>query len=294
MSIHQMIAIATFTVVSPFTLAGQNSNAEQEVRVFIAEYDRAVASRDIAFLERVMPDDYVFTGASGRKSDRAQALKFFTQQRDKPSYRMISLKHENVIVRVVDDMAVVTNDYTSQTTPIDAPDAEPDTYKGRHTGVFEKRNGRWMVIAEQDTEQVHDDKLMERQVTKAGRDYNDLMKRLRSGRSYAELEKNGDIAALKRVLTDDYTCTCGDGKISGKPQELERYKTIQIRVESAELSEQKVLAIDNNAAVETGRVRYVGTNAGQPIDIAMRYTTTWVSWGNGWQIVAQHFSPVKD
>ncbi len=291
---QKLLAIATLIVGIPFAVAAQSSRAEQEVRAFLAEYDKAVAGRDIAFLERVMPNDYVFTGESGRKSDRAQVLMFFTQQRDKPSNRMISLKHENVSVRAVGNMAVVTNDYTSQTTPIDAPNAEPATYKGRHTGVFEKRKGRWMVIAEQDTEQMHDDKLMERQVAKAGHDYNELIKRLRSGRSYAELEKGGDIAALTRLLADEYTCTCGNGEITRKAQELESYRRSQINLESAELLEQSVLAIDNNAAVETGKVRYVGTDAGKHIDITERYTTTWVFWSRGWQIVARHSLLVKD
>jgi ketosteroid isomerase-like protein len=294
MRIRKPLAIAILIVISPFAVTAQSSKTEQEVRAFLAQYDRAVAGRDIAFLQRVMPDDYVFTGASGRKSDRAQVLKFFAEQRDKPSYRMISLKHENVVVRAVGNMAVVTNDYTSQTTPIDAPDAEPATFTGRHTGVFEKRNGRWMVIAEQDTEQMHDDKLMERQVTKAGRDFHELMKRLRDGRSFAELETSGDIAALKRVLADEYMCTCGDGEVRSKAQELESYKTRHITLESAELSEQRVLAIDNNAAVETGKIRYIGTNAGQSIDIMKRYTTTWVFWGKGWQIVIHHSSPVNE
>ena len=289
----KLLAMAALIVVAPTAAAAQSGREEQEVRAFMAEYDKAVAARDIAFLERVLPNDYVFTGAGGRKSDRARVLAFLTQERDKPSYRMVSLKHENVIVRAVGNMAVVTNDYTAQTTPIDAPDAEPETSKGRHTGVFEKRNGRWMVIAEQDTEQAHDDKLMERQVTKAGRDYNDLMKRLKSGRSYAELEKSGNIAALKRLLSDGYTGTCGDGEITGKAEELESYKTSQIRLESAELLEQKVIAIDNNAAVETGKTRYIGTNAGKPLDITRRYTTTWVSWGDGWQIIAHHCSVVR-
>ena len=149
---QKLLAILALTVVSPIAIAAQSSRVEQEVRAFLVEYDKAVATRNIAFLERVLPGDYVFTGASGRKSDRAQVLKFFTQERDKPSSKMISLKHENVVVHAVGNMAVVTNDYISQTTPIDAPNAEPSTYKGRHTGVFEKRNGRWMVIAEQDTE----------------------------------------------------------------------------------------------------------------------------------------------
>jgi hypothetical protein len=47
---------------------------------------------------------------------------------------MVSLKHENVVVRVIGNTAVVTNDYTAQWTELDAPDAEPNTDKGRHTG----------------------------------------------------------------------------------------------------------------------------------------------------------------
>jgi ketosteroid isomerase-like protein len=295
MTMRQLLVIATLILVPPATIAAQSSQKEeQEVRAFLVEYDNAVATRNIAFLERVLPNDYVFTGGSGRKSDRSQVLQFFAQERDKPSHRMISLKHENVVVHAVGSMAVVTNDYTSQTTPIDAPNAEPSTYKGRHTGVLEKRFGRWMVIAEQDTEQMHDDKLMERQVAKAGRDYNQLIKRLRDGRSYADLEKSGDIAELTRLLADEYTCTCGEGEITHKAQELESYKSKMIRLESAELLEQSVIAIDNNAAVETGKVRHVGTDAGQRIDITRRYTTIWVSWSRGWQIVARHSSSVKD
>jgi ketosteroid isomerase-like protein len=293
MKISKSLAIALLIVASPVGVSAQNSKAEREVRAFLVEYDKAVAERDIAFLERVLPVDYVFTGASGRKSDRAQVLQFFTQQRDKPTSRMISLKHENVVVRVVGNMAVATNDYTSRTTPIDAPDAEPETYTGRHTGVFEKRNGRWMVIAEQDTEQARDDKLMERQVMKAGRDFHELTKRWSDGRSFAERETSGDVAALKRVLRDEYMCTCGGGEVRSKAQELDRYRNSEIRLESSELSEQKVLAIDNNAAVETGKIRYIGKEAGQSIDISKRYTTTWVNWGQGWQIVAHHFSPVN-
>jgi ketosteroid isomerase-like protein len=289
-----LLAIALLLVGAPLAVAAQSSTAEQEVRAFLADYDQAVASRNIEFLERVLPADYVMTGTSGRKSDRAQVLKFFTQERDKPSYRMLSLKHEHVMVRAVGTMAVVTNDYTSLTTPVEASSAEPDIVTGRHTGVLEKRNGHWMVIAEHDTEQLHDDKRMERQVTQSGRAYLELVQRLRSGRSYVALETSGDIAALTRVFASDYTGTAEDGATTTKPQELARYTTSPIRLESAELLEQKVLAIDNNAAVETGKVRYVGTNAGTSFERTERYTTTWVSWAHGWQIIAYHASVVKE
>lgn len=253
-----------------------------------------MAGRDIAFLERVLPSDYVMTGTSGRKANRGQVLKFFTQERDKPSYRMLSVKHEQVMVRAVSNMAVVTNAYTTQTTPIETPHAEPDTYTGRHTGVFEKRNGRWMVIAEQDSEQPHDDKLMERQVTKASREYHTVILRLLHGRGEAELATGSDLAALTRTLATEYIGTSEDGAVTNKAQTIERFKASQRRLSAAERSEHRVLAIDNNAAVETGTVRYVGSEAGMPFRRTERYTTTWVSWAHGWQIVAHHASVVKE
>lgn len=286
---RRAVVIAVLTLTLPCALFAQSRGAEEEVRAFVLEYDKAVASRNIEFLERVIPDDYVFTGANGRKSDRAQVLRYFTQQRDKPSYNMVSLKHENVVVRAVGDMAVVTNDYTSRTTPINAPAAEPDSNSGRHTGVFEKRNGQWFVIAEQDTEQAHDDKLMQRQVTKAGRDYNELVRRVSVGGAAV----SGDLADVKRMLSDEYTGTSVDGDVRNKAQEIEFLGSRRAKIGTSELLEQKVFAIDNSTAMETGKVRVVGTERGKRIDITTRYTRTWVSWGDGWQIIAQHASRSK-
>ena len=289
----KLIAVGALTIVSCFAAVAQNNEAEAEVRSFMIEYDKAVADRNIAFLEAVLAEDYIYTGANGRATDRAGVLAFFRRVKEKPSSRTISLVHDNIKARVVDDMAVVTNDYMSKTVPIDAPDPEPQISRGRHMVAFEKRRGRWLVIAEQDTEQPNDDKLMEQKVLKAGREYNDLMKRLKSGLSYAELEKRGDIAALRRVLADGYLYTSRDGKISTKTQDVEGYRTNQIKLESAVFLDQKVRLVDNYTAVETGMIRYVGTNAGKPFDITTRYTTTWVGWSGRWQIVAEHTSLVE-
>ncbi len=280
-------------LVSTFVAFAQNSKAEQDVRAFIDEFGKAVTNRDIAFLERVTPDDYVYTGPSGKMTNRTQALKYHKQQRDKPDYRLVSREHPNMKVHVVGNMALVTNNWISVTLPIDSANAEPTTYKGRYTGVFEKRNGRWMVIAEHDSEQPPDDKLMTAGLEKAGREYNELMKRLKSGRSYSELEKSGDIAALSRTLAEEYTYTSRDGEFVNKAQDMESYKTNQIKIESAEILEQNVRTIENNAGVETGKIRYIGTNAGKPFDITKRYTTTWAFYDGRWQITADHTSAVK-
>ena len=290
------IIVPTFLLFSILALAiasfAQNDKGEKEFRAFLANFERAVSGRDISFLERVMPDDYVRTGANGKMTDRARLLKYFAQQKAKPTFRYISLKHPNMKVRVVGNMALVTNDWIAETTSSETFGAESMTDKGRYTGVFEKRNGRWMVIAEHDSEQLHDDEWIVSSVTKAGREYNELMKRLKSGRPYAELESSGDLAELDRVLADEYTYTGRDGEFFNKAESLESYKSNQIKIESAEFLEQNVRAIENNAAIETGKIRYVGTNAGKPFDITKRYTTTWVFYGR-WQITADHTSAVR-
>lgn len=287
------LTIIIIIFVAAFSAFAQVSKSESEVRTFIDQYGKAITNRDIAFLERATPDDYVYTSPSGTMTNREQALKYHKRQRDKPDHKLISREYLNVKVHVVGKMALVTNDWISVTSPIDSTNAEPTADKGRYTGVFEKRNGRWMAIAEDDSEQIHDDKWMVSGVLKAGREYNELMKRLKSGRSYAELEKSGDIAALNRTLADEYTYTSRDGEIFNKAQDLESYKTNQNKIESAEILEQNVRTIDNSSAVETGKIRYIGTNAGKSFDITKRYTTTWAFYGGLWQITADHTSAVK-
>lgn len=286
------LATAMLTLALASVAAGQDSTATQEVVRFLADYDRAVAGRDIAFLQRVLPEDYVFTGVSGRLSDRTKVLRYFEDERKNPTHEMRSLKHENVHVRVVGNMAVVTNDYTSEWTAAASPAGEPRIDKGRHTGVFEKRHGRWMVIAEQDTEQPHDDKAMEREILKAGREYNETTSRLRSRHRDTHADSAGDLADLEKMLTDEYTCTSAAGETFGKSQVLANYRSDPTQVDSTELLDQAVRVIDNGAGVETRTVRYLGTRNGRAFDTTRRYTATWVLWGDHWQVVAEHTSVV--
>jgi len=293
MQMKTFLSIILIGFLSSSVAFAGNVNPEQEVRDFLAEYKEGVSRRDVDFLERVLSDDYVFSGPSGKMTTRAQALKYFQQQRDNPDYKSISLEHLNEKVHLVGNIALVTNDWISVTSPIDSTNTEPTTSKGRHTGVLERSEGRWMVVAEHDSEQTLDDEWMVSGVVKAGREYNALMLRLNSGRAYAELESSGDIAALSRFLADEYTFTSADGVIFNKAEDIERYKSNTIRVEAEEFIGQNVRTIDNSAAVATGEIRRIGTNIGKPFDITERYTTTWAFYDGRWQITANHTSTVK-
>jgi len=139
-----------------------------------------------------------------------------------------------------------------------------------------------------------DKKLMEQEVLKAGRDFNELMKKMKSGRSYEELVKSGDLKKYNQFLADEYTYTSRDGKLSGKADDLESFKATLPVIQSAEFLDQKVRVVDINTAVETGMIRYIGTNNGNPFDITKRYTTTWIYRDGRWQIVADHTSKVEE
>jgi Domain of unknown function (DUF4440) len=140
----------------------------------------------------------------------------------------------------------------------------------------------------------HDPKcqLIEQQILKLGGEFNDLMKRLKSGRSYEQLRASGDLAAMDQTLAEEYIYTSRDGKISNKAEDLESYKSNKIKIESADILDHKVRVITADVAIETGAIRYKGLNDGKPFDITKRLTTTWVYRDQRWQIVSDHTSAV--
>jgi hypothetical protein len=158
--------------------------------------------------------------------------------------------------------------------------AEPHKDMGRYTGVYEKRGGKWLLIAEHFSEAQHDRKLMEQQVLKMGQEYGKMI-------------KNQDAAAIERILADEYLFTNEKGKVKNKAEDLASYKNSDTKFELFEVSDQKVSVIGNNAAIETGTVRFKGTGKGKPFDGSERYTTTWVWRGGRWQVAADHVSEVK-
>ncbi len=284
--------ILLLILIATVPAAAQRDSSEREIRSLLAEFEQAAIKGDIAFMERVWAEDYTYSTSTGRTGNRAQALDYLKQQKDKPTFKMKSYKTENQQVRLIGNAAIVTGDWTLQATSVDSSADEPHTDKGRNTIVLEKRNGRWMIIAEHESELPHDRKLMEQQILTAGRAYNELKKRLHSGRAHDDLVKQGEIKTLERILANEYSYTGRDGEISNKAKNLESYKTNSVKIESAEILEQNVRIISNSSAVERGLIRYTGTREGKPFDITKRYTTTWAFRAYRWQIVAEHSSAV--
>ena len=290
---NNLLAIILVLVVSTMAAFAQNGKAEQEILKIHKGFDEAFLKNDVAYFERHYAPEYIYSNNFGKLVSREENLEYYRSLGTKPTFKVLANKTDDVKIRVNGDAALVTADWMTTVLPLGDPNAESHTDTGRYTGFYEKRDGKWLVVAEHISEKNHDPKLMEQQVLKAGRGYNELMKRLKSGRSYAELEKSGDINALNRLLADEYTYTSRDGELSTKAEDLEGYKSNQIKMDSAEMLEQKVRVLNTYTAVETGKIRYIGANAGKPFDITKRYTTTWVWRDYRWQIAADHTSAVK-
>lgn len=279
----KLTTIFLLMIVSAITTLAQ-TNDEKDILKFIADYDQAYLNKDISFAERVWADNYVISTETGEKGNRVQSLE--EARKDKadpnPKTKLLSFKSVNDSIHVSGKMAMVSGTWTSSEVMTDDLKGEPHIDTGRYTMVVEKRNGKWMVIAEHFSEAPHDKKLMESQVLKMGLAYNKMI-------------ADSDAAAIEKILADEFTYTDDKGKFLNKTEEMATYKNRQSKIISTETTDQKVRVIGNNAAIETGIFRVKGTDKdGKPFEETDRYTTTWV-WRNlRWQIVSDHTSKIEN
>ena len=270
--------IAALIAIVAVSAHAQVNPAEQEILKIHAALDQAFLKKDITYFESIMAPDYVYSNPQGKFFDRAGNLEQLKKEWADTSYKAVSATTENPKVKIMGNTALITADwtFTSQGTH---PDAIRHFDRGRYTGVYEKRDGKWMLLAEHFSEAPHDRKLMEEQVMKAGMEY-------------ARIIRERDVAALERILADEYLFTNESGKVRNKAEDIAGYKSGDTKFEKAEIADQKVRVIGNGAAVETGTFHIKGANKGTPFDTVERYTTVWVWRGGRWQVVADHVSTV--
>ena len=269
------IAAAVFAL----SISSIAQTGEQEILKIHHGLDQAFIKKDMAYFENVMAANYVYSDPQGRTFDRTGNLEQLKKEWADTSYKAVSSTTENPKVQILGNTALITADwtFTSQAT---VPDAIEHLDRGRYTGVYEKRDGKWMLIAEHFSEAPHDRKLMEQQVMNAGQQYGQII-------------KTQNIAGIEQILADEYLFTNEDGKVKTKAEDVADYKKGETKIEVADITDQKVRVIGNGSAIETGTFHVKGTNKGKPFDDTERYTTVWVWRGGRWQVVADHVSNVK-
>jgi ketosteroid isomerase-like protein len=108
--------------------------------------------------------------------------------------------------------------------------------------------------------------------------------------------RRADAASIAKVLADDYIVTDEVGTRLTKEQDLATYKdrAASVKIDVVEYKDQTVRMITKDVAVEHSTIRFAGDRSGKPFDFIERITTTWARRNGRWQIVADHFSYLKE
>jgi ketosteroid isomerase-like protein len=122
----------------------ENSKSEKAVREAIEKYKTALLKRDVAALEKIWADDYVFVNASGdvlTKEQRLANIKSGATALDSIS------EEESATVRVYQNSAVTT----SRVTIKGQYSGQPVSGDFRSTRVWVKGTAGWQLVSNQIT-----------------------------------------------------------------------------------------------------------------------------------------------
>jgi ketosteroid isomerase-like protein len=112
---------------------------------------------------------------------------------------------------------------------------------------------------------------------------------------WTEAYKERDIDILSTLLTEDFVITVEDGSTYSKAGYITHSADTTVQVEVAELSDLRVrVRGGGNIAIVTGAYHEKGRSNHRPYEYHDRLTDVWVRVGNGWRVLASHYSvPLK-
>jgi peptidylprolyl isomerase len=147
-------------------------------------------NRDKEMLNRVLSDDFIFTDDEGQTFNKAQYVEAAMQVVKVESYSL-----DDLTTRVYGDTGVVVGRWTGKFTV----DGKPSSGDFRFTDTFVKRQGRWRVIASQDTRIKGNSSMSGEVTTTSGLKYVD------------EVVGTGDSPKPGQMVTVHYTGTLENG-----------------------------------------------------------------------------------
>jgi ketosteroid isomerase-like protein len=149
MTRRRMIAV-TFSLLAIFGIAWRASrsaaaaeNATEEIMKVDEERNVALQKGDVATLDRIYSDDVVYANASGALLTKTQHLAELKGR----TLNFRSFVHENVQVTVHGDTGLLTGISKS----VVEYQGSVSSSNRRFLNVFNKRDGRWMVVGHFET-----------------------------------------------------------------------------------------------------------------------------------------------
>ncbi len=121
----------------------RNSQAEQELIQMENQLFDATRKHDVAFFQRILANDYIFTSSGATVVYKPDTISFFST----PVQSDTTLEMRELRVRVYGDTGVATG--TSKASWVS--NGVRTTDQDRFIDVFAKRDGRWYLVAGQTT-----------------------------------------------------------------------------------------------------------------------------------------------
>ncbi len=140
-----LLAIATF---SPALGQTADKKTEQEVLKTLDEVLRAMVEHDMAAIDRLYTDNYVFSGANGGSVSKAQLIEVFKRMKASGTTYILWTPSE-MKVAIYGDTAVTNNRFEIKTRN---SKGETSALNHRYTCAWVKLKGQWKLAAAQATE----------------------------------------------------------------------------------------------------------------------------------------------
>jgi ketosteroid isomerase-like protein len=138
-----MLWLVSASLSMSLAAQARGASADTVIRELVKAWDEAYMARDVAAVQRLLADDFVFTDASGAKLSKKEYLMSIVKSPD--SARPRSWGSENLDIRISGNAATVTGESSVKGRPrgrgfvIDA--------RYRFTDTWARRGGRWLAVS---------------------------------------------------------------------------------------------------------------------------------------------------
>ena len=111
-------------------------------------------------------------------------------------------------------------------------------------------------------------------------------------REWLDAGHNKDVAAMDRILADDFIITFEDGSVRDKAEVMRRLRVATKNPNEYEWTEDSEVRVHGNTAIIVGRYRYRLREKDKETVTESRYTDTYIKRKGHWQVVASHLSDI--
>lgn len=269
-----LILTVALTALSAVAYAAPvDAKLAQEFAKRYEAWDNALVKGDLAYLRQLYSDDHHSTNPDGTISTREEFLADLKAGKE----IIHAAKTDQLKLEKHGETVVATSRWTGKETQ----SGKKVSVQSLWTDVWVKRSGRWQVVLSHGCDVSTTEAEALQKITQLYKEWD-------------AADVKADVAALDRILADEYLGTGPEGTVESKAKVLAELKSGEVKIQSA-LSDDIKITVYRNTAVATGRWTANGKDVAKNKTWGgvHRFTDTWVFRDGRWQVVADHWSKVE-